>query len=612
MSSTSAPLLHWLSAVISYAAGLKTSAVHRISNDFSTKSDSEEIVLRNDIYGNPVKTLWKWIIESSWYGNIARQYPERTFINATEGGIGLGDIPNLPLAAAAGIHLNNSWDISAHTHAAIQRCQKCLNEDKTDAINIAFDQLISSTQRCLKLINTSQEQLEQSSEPLEQQWQRSQFPLQNEMAGEAAFDYMLKSFDVYHTTMARQRFLRLEADRQRLTPTDILTIQRDIHLKRYQHFSLILAQQVVLLTHTKNEHKALVAKNIEPINEYDLSRDSKEVYSYVDNQVTIIDSSLQLELIDTAQQQLTEKQIPDNESKAFCTSYYNLEGQLHGPSTTYNKDGQLLTITWYFAGQKQGWSRYYWNDGALYCQLPYRNNALHGNASYLYNNGSLRSRIPYKEGQLHGTVELYYPNGQLHRRSEYSHGKRHGSEQVWQADGTLILDAHYLEDKPIGTASQWHFDGTLIRRTSYNASSEILNEEAWNAAGESVSAHFNHDESYLQKMYAQVQDLDSSLETVAKSFDTLGSYLIHYPSLYTIYQQDCKTLYDHKNTVKQLLILLDTSKQPHTQDTGEPLWRSPSFMRTVEKQRDDLIQALQQYLNKLHVWTTTLQAQGLE
>ena len=41
---------------------------------------------RNDIHGNPVYTLWKWITEAKWISDFAENHPELTILNATEGG----------------------------------------------------------------------------------------------------------------------------------------------------------------------------------------------------------------------------------------------------------------------------------------------------------------------------------------------------------------------------------------------------------------------------------------------------------------------------------------------------------------------------------------------
>jgi len=63
-----------------------------------THEISETTISRPDIYGQPVETLWKWVAESEWLAKYAEDHPDLTMINATEGGIGIPGVSNLPLS----------------------------------------------------------------------------------------------------------------------------------------------------------------------------------------------------------------------------------------------------------------------------------------------------------------------------------------------------------------------------------------------------------------------------------------------------------------------------------------------------------------------------------
>jgi len=58
-------------------------------SDFDAKA-----IMREDIYGKPVYTLWKWIAESHWIGDFAKEHPKAVMINATEGGLGFPGLCN--------------------------------------------------------------------------------------------------------------------------------------------------------------------------------------------------------------------------------------------------------------------------------------------------------------------------------------------------------------------------------------------------------------------------------------------------------------------------------------------------------------------------------------
>lgn len=82
-----------------------------------TKKASERLVRRKDIYGNPVHTLVKWIMESTCIADYAKCHQECRFINATQGGLGFPGIPNQPLAE---IQLPEQMDLRGHLHMLIQ------------------------------------------------------------------------------------------------------------------------------------------------------------------------------------------------------------------------------------------------------------------------------------------------------------------------------------------------------------------------------------------------------------------------------------------------------------------------------------------------------------
>jgi hypothetical protein len=82
---------------------------------------NDNCFLRKDIYGDPMYTLWKWVAESKFSARYPNTYPDATFINATEGGLGMGeDIPNIDLKDVAEKHLVQQYDIRNWLHSEIQ------------------------------------------------------------------------------------------------------------------------------------------------------------------------------------------------------------------------------------------------------------------------------------------------------------------------------------------------------------------------------------------------------------------------------------------------------------------------------------------------------------
>lgn len=93
--------------------------------------------LRKDINGEPVYTLWKWTIESEWTGNYAKEYPQVTIINATEGGIGFPGVENVVLADVADQYLTREYDFANLISAGMQ--QTIIKELKVDDIKKTFN-----------------------------------------------------------------------------------------------------------------------------------------------------------------------------------------------------------------------------------------------------------------------------------------------------------------------------------------------------------------------------------------------------------------------------------------------------------------------------------------
>ncbi len=99
--------------------------------------------LREDIYGKPVHTLWKWVAESKYSATFPERYPNITFINATEGGLGMGKVPNEPLKDVAKRHLTQQFDIRGYIHNELQKGRfKGIHQEKTiEVLTELYDDL---------------------------------------------------------------------------------------------------------------------------------------------------------------------------------------------------------------------------------------------------------------------------------------------------------------------------------------------------------------------------------------------------------------------------------------------------------------------------------------
>lgn len=101
--------------------------------------------LRNDIYGNSVYTLWKWVAESDYTSKYAAEFSETTFINATEGGLGFEGIANMSLEDVRDRYLKEEHDLRGWVSGVMEQSRYDLSIDQVKEV---LDELRDSLRRC--------------------------------------------------------------------------------------------------------------------------------------------------------------------------------------------------------------------------------------------------------------------------------------------------------------------------------------------------------------------------------------------------------------------------------------------------------------------------------
>lgn len=133
-----------------YAPGIvEDVAVSEEHFDKGTYYD-EQVLLKSDIYGKPFYTLWKWIAESEWIDDYAKEHPAITLLNATEGGLGCGDVPNVTLEEAVKRYCTEEFDYHSFVHSIVESAPLNISRDKIDEI---IKVLKNSLERCIELLD---------------------------------------------------------------------------------------------------------------------------------------------------------------------------------------------------------------------------------------------------------------------------------------------------------------------------------------------------------------------------------------------------------------------------------------------------------------------------
>lgn len=177
----------------SYASGVIQDA------SVSTKELEQEdfSIIRQDIYGKSIHTLWKWVAESKWIGNFAEKYPQLTVINATEGGIGFPGVVNIPLSDVAKNYLKKEYDLGGWVHKEIQ--QAPLPSFTAKVTREGMQEIHDSLKKCIehfKLLEEELEKLIQEGGIQESSWKSALS--ETELGEEPAYFFVLDMFNLIY------------------------------------------------------------------------------------------------------------------------------------------------------------------------------------------------------------------------------------------------------------------------------------------------------------------------------------------------------------------------------------------------------------------------------
>ena len=165
---------------------------------------------RADIHGNPVYTLWKWVTESQWVSEWAKQHPEITVLNATGGGIGFDGIPNVDLEAALERYCGTESDLKGRVAAEIQNAAMPGVTETT--VLAAMKDLLDSVSACEEHCEGLLDELDLVEAKVKKKRGRGGMEatpraaqLEAALAAEPAFDCILSVFnDVYSKVLNRE------------------------------------------------------------------------------------------------------------------------------------------------------------------------------------------------------------------------------------------------------------------------------------------------------------------------------------------------------------------------------------------------------------------------
>jgi len=464
----------------SYPPGLKVHALHDFKVDFKTKQSKEELLIKKDIYGRDVFTLWKWIRESDWYSYFAKTTLDVKLINATEGGIGFEGVENLTLQEVADRYLPDYHDLLGRVHNAVQDAHFG-KEVYLENIERAVKELVTSASTsyilCEKIASTHETAVKnlllEKEVPCENS--RDLPRLIRELEEQSAYNYILKDFTEHYLSVFSKRIkLYQEGDKSKKEETEAL-MKAELQFGLFKFLKLVLENHNAIVSHILEKHQTGLTKEVEDVNYTAVKKSS--------------------------------------ERPKDC---------LEGLSCFYSESGHLTAETRFTQGKREGVALLYYNSGRLYARLNYRDNEFHGKQEYFYPDGQPRSLICYENGVLDGDVCLYYPRNRLKKKTSYRKGKRHGKELLLRENGSPWIEAEYFEDKPTGQAKLWRVDGRLARSMEYDENGCVKVDQNVASGGQQVAAI---EMGYFEQLMHLTNQFTESIEKMVVKVQTLLPHL---------------------------------------------------------------------------------------
>jgi antitoxin component YwqK of YwqJK toxin-antitoxin module len=118
------------------------------------------------------------------------------------------------------------------------------------------------------------------------------------------------------------------------------------------------------------------------------------------------------------------------ESKSF---YKN--GQLDGPLTIYDEDGNKVSVETYKNGILDGLFESYFIDGKPRIQGQYKDGLYEGEWKYYDDMGFIIGKGKYEAGT--GTQMAFHLNGNTMREIEYVKNQKHGQDRFYDKQGKI-------------------------------------------------------------------------------------------------------------------------------------------------------------------------------
>jgi hypothetical protein len=215
-----------------YSGGVVANASVDVKNLMQKDNLDDRAILKKDIHGKPVYTLWKWVAESNWIGDFAEKHQQTTIINATEGGLEIPGVPNKTLKNVAKKYLTKKYQLRSKVQKQIE-AGKLTKVTKKKIIK-AMEELRDSLHKCISFLDILIEDSEilKLSKDEEIPTQTARMALaETDIVEEPGYLYVLNIFSAAASKMLNKDLRKME--KQPLSPKEKALKYIELHEKKY-------------------------------------------------------------------------------------------------------------------------------------------------------------------------------------------------------------------------------------------------------------------------------------------------------------------------------------------------------------------------------------------
>lgn len=348
-----------------YASGVIEDNRVEAADITTTQNIDQAALLKTDIYGKPIYTLWKWIAEAEWIGDFAKAHPDIRVINATEGGLGFPGVPNKTLQEVADKYLKEDYDFKGMIHSEI--FNSSMPQVKKEKISYLMQDLQQSLTRCVEDFEVLIEETRVIQIRSEKD-QKVCFPQQtgkaalyeSDLAEEIGYRYVLHIFNEAYTRV-------LNRELQGIQHAPISEVQQaleklDLLIKRFVFLRDVAKVNLELIKMAMHEHVTLPAPTF------------------------------------------------PKPGKITCKQT-KVQGVIQG-SSSFHAQGQILSSAYFEKGLQEGVAEFFYPNGQPYSRQVFKEGVWEGKQEFYYPTGTVKTLLNYEGGKLI-TAQLFYPDGTL-------------------------------------------------------------------------------------------------------------------------------------------------------------------------------------------------------